>query len=607
MAAREDRDRRDEEPPFSRIFVVCPKTCTEQELADAFTKFGHVEKVRVIKDKRSGQPKGIAYIKFDKASSAAEAIEEMNGTRLSTDSAPLKVIIAESRDGGYDRRPDDTETLNAEDLPPRSRLFLSVSKSVTDQDLRGKLRDLPHFEFARIVRDKGIAFVKFSRASAAAKLLEDILANGEIDGLKIHKATFAEPKGKHRQNDRFEHDRDRYDSQYRNPGRDRRSPPPRRNYERGSPPRGNDRMRGRDRGFERERERAPFDDGYSGRRRREESPPPSYGRPRSPPPPMFTDPYLGSNMLQAPPIVPSSQPSLVDLLSALAPQMAMSNNPQLALAAHLIAAAGTQGTGNTLATPALQAPAAKQRLYVVVHKSVTQDQLARLFSRYPGMEYCDLKRDRSTGEPKGFAFINYSTANAAALAVQNLDNMEFPAGYRLRVMFAQPLGGDKFGQDSFPGQQTSDDMSMMYANNFSNGSSGAYGLPQQPTLQPLAPSPQPQYNDTMRDVGGGSSSYALGQGTNSTNDAESRLFVVIGKGVSDVVLHEMFARFGQLEYVRMQPNKNYGYVKYTTSQAAKMAVDCLNGTEVFGFVMKVMIADPPSSSRDTRKRGRSDD
>jgi hypothetical protein len=37
------------------------------------------------------------------------------------------------------------------------------------------------------------------------------------------------------------------------------------------------------------------------------------------------------------------------------------------------------------------------RLYVVHHKAATESQLTSLFNQLPGMVYCDLKRDHSTG------------------------------------------------------------------------------------------------------------------------------------------------------------------------------------------------------------------
>jgi hypothetical protein len=45
-------------------------------------------------------------------------------------------------------------------------------------------------------------------------------------------------------------------------------------------------------------------------------------------------------------------------------------------------------------------PVSQQRLFVVVHKSVSEDQLRMLFRNYPGCEYCDLKRDKLTGRSK---------------------------------------------------------------------------------------------------------------------------------------------------------------------------------------------------------------
>lgn len=42
-------------------------------------------------------------------------------------------------------------------------------------------------------------------------------------------------------------------------------------------------------------------------------------------------------------------------------------------------------------------PLNRQRLFVVCHKAATEDMLARLFRTWPGLEYLDLKRDRSTG------------------------------------------------------------------------------------------------------------------------------------------------------------------------------------------------------------------
>ncbi|GAX83551.1 hypothetical protein CEUSTIGMA_g10976.t1 [Chlamydomonas eustigma] len=96
----------------------------------------------------------------------------------------------------------------------------------------------------------------------------------------------------------------------------------------------------------------------------------------------------------------------------------------------------------------------RQRLFVVVHKGVSEDLLQRLFRRLPGMEYCDLKKDRTTGRSKGFCYINYSTQEAAAAAIEQFNGVEFPpqSGHRIKVMFAEPLGTSQ--QRSANGQRS---------------------------------------------------------------------------------------------------------------------------------------------------------
>ena len=68
-------------------------------------------------------------------------------------------------------------------------------------------------------------------------------------------------------------------------------------------------------------------------------------------------------------------------------------------------------------------------------QGATEDMVARIFRSFPGMDYCDLKRDRVTGQSKGYAYVNYSTADAAAAAVEQLNGLEFPphSGQRLKV------------------------------------------------------------------------------------------------------------------------------------------------------------------------------
>eukprot|EP01112_Ceratiomyxa_fruticulosa_P006373 TRINITY_DN1716_c0_g1_i6.p1 TRINITY_DN1716_c0_g1~~TRINITY_DN1716_c0_g1_i6.p1 ORF type:complete len:138 (+),score=32.23 TRINITY_DN1716_c0_g1_i6:167-580(+) len=77
----------------------------------------------------------------------------------------------------------------------------------------------------------------------------------------------------------------------------------------------------------------------------------------------------------------------------------------------------------------------------------------------------------------------------------------------------------------------------------------------------------------------------------------SRLFIVLSKALPEYILQDVFSRFGGLEYVRLQKEKNYGFAKYTTAMSAQYALQYLNGTEVHGQKLKVQIAAPPTDSR----------
>jgi len=80
-------------PPFSRVFVVCSKTHKEDDIRTVFQRFGNVEDVWMVKDRMTKESKGICYIKYDKASSAALAIEGMDGKTIGSEPKPIKAGV----------------------------------------------------------------------------------------------------------------------------------------------------------------------------------------------------------------------------------------------------------------------------------------------------------------------------------------------------------------------------------------------------------------------------------------------------------------------------------------------------------------------------------
>jgi RNA recognition motif-containing protein len=55
---------------------------TESELEAAFAAYGSVDRVSLVRDRDSGQPRGFAFVEMTNASEAANAINEMNGREM---------------------------------------------------------------------------------------------------------------------------------------------------------------------------------------------------------------------------------------------------------------------------------------------------------------------------------------------------------------------------------------------------------------------------------------------------------------------------------------------------------------------------------------------
>lgn len=55
---------------------------TEDELREAFAKYGEVKSCTIIKDKATGQSKGFGFVEMPNKEEAEKAIAEMNGKEL---------------------------------------------------------------------------------------------------------------------------------------------------------------------------------------------------------------------------------------------------------------------------------------------------------------------------------------------------------------------------------------------------------------------------------------------------------------------------------------------------------------------------------------------
>ncbi|CAF1202921.1 unnamed protein product [Adineta ricciae] len=160
-----------DDPPFSRLFLLIPKAMSEDELRQAFQIHGTIQDIHMVRDRRNQESKGIAYIKYEKASAAARAMEEMDGTVIPPHTRPLKAIISSSRREGSVRDPDEHEKM--------LRLFVVIAKHMTKEDLRKVFQKYGTIIYIKVIVDKltgenkGFAYISFSKASEAAYALEE--------------------------------------------------------------------------------------------------------------------------------------------------------------------------------------------------------------------------------------------------------------------------------------------------------------------------------------------------------------------------------------------------------------------------------------------------
>ncbi|KAK1138780.1 ELAV-like protein 1 isoform X1 [Huso huso] len=71
-----------------------PKTMTQKDVEDMFTRYGRIINSRVLVDQASGLSRGVAFIRFDKRSEAEDAIKDLNGQKPPGAAEPITVKYA---------------------------------------------------------------------------------------------------------------------------------------------------------------------------------------------------------------------------------------------------------------------------------------------------------------------------------------------------------------------------------------------------------------------------------------------------------------------------------------------------------------------------------
>ncbi|XP_036396459.1 RNA-binding protein 45 [Megalops cyprinoides] len=230
-------------------------------------------------------------------------------------------------------------------------------------------------------------------------------------------------------------------------------------------------------------------------------------------------------------------------------------------------------------------------LMVSSRASVTQEQIYGLFDLIPGMDYCEMQRD-PYGFNKGQAMIRYNNLGSAVYAKEKLNGFEYPPGNRLVVTYiddgedrSSPVG--KMAMQLVAAQM----MSMVW-----NGPSGPQLMKTSAGFAaPTVPQPPRVQTDVVLPP--------LKKLAPSDSWVKERLFVVFNPAPLPVdVLEDVFCRFGSLVEVYLVPGRNVGYMKYAERKNANDAMAALHGKVINGVKLKVMLADPPKEESHKRQR-----
>lgn len=234
---------------LTRLFVICPKEYTEDDLRSKFEAFGEIEYTQVVRDHKTKEPKGFGYVKFSKTSSAALALENCDKSLKAVWAEPKSAKVArnaaaaaaaltstlvnvphnpylesgyhagattsvqqqQTQSMGFDffsnsasSTPSISESITTSHTP--TRLFVIVSMSVTQEQL-GRLFDIiPGMQLCDLKKNyntgesKGFAYVTYNSVGSAIYAKEKLNGFEYPPGTKLVVKYAEDPPGNRNSN-----------------------------------------------------------------------------------------------------------------------------------------------------------------------------------------------------------------------------------------------------------------------------------------------------------------------------------------------------------------------------------------------------------------------
>ncbi|XP_069987625.1 RNA-binding protein 45 [Penaeus vannamei] len=305
-------------------------------------------------------------------------------------------------------------------------------------------------------------------------------------------------------------------------------------------------------------------------------------------------------------------------------------------------------------------PEGVTRLTVIASPTLNQDQLWKLFDLIPGLDYCDLRKDRKSGQmihhqARGVATVVYNNIQSATYAKEKLHGFEYPPGQRLIVKLDHhdmppgppPMMPGTPGGPPFAGLPRVAGALASHNGTMGGSPPGGMAVAPQSAVSGGQPNSNIQQNlaqlaETIAQATSLIQAAGLNQGSAGHNNmgtqgqtgggetydpsycsvklpppqplapvdsaVAERLFIVCHPSPPPIyALKDVFGRFGNLIDIYMLNGKTFGYAKYASKDSADKAIVVLHGQEVLGSRLKVMEADPHDKADSGRKRLRIDD
>lgn len=197
----------DQQPPIDpqrlsqplKLFVgQVPKNMTEEDLAFVFEPYGRILDLTVIRDRRSGNHRGCAFVTYENGEDAVRVVSEMHG-KYKFDGAPWPAQVRPAA-GEVD------EGTNRGDLDDTSKLFVGQLPRDADEHF---VREIfaPYGDIANVyvIKKKhhesaknGCAFVKFREREMAQRAIDSLDGELQLEGVdKPIRVKFANPNKQH--------------------------------------------------------------------------------------------------------------------------------------------------------------------------------------------------------------------------------------------------------------------------------------------------------------------------------------------------------------------------------------------------------------------------